>query len=90
MITASVSDIQKNPSIISQAQEPVNVVDKRKKVNIGVFYPKLRKTSSILDLAWSLGKYIPEDKKNVPWEEVRKKSQEIRLKELTKKYNLKK
>lgn len=90
MITVSVSDIQKNPKVLSQSREPVSVVDKRKNINLGVFYPKMRHKWNVDELAGSLGKYISDDKKDIPWEQVRRESQKIRIEDVEKKYNLKK
>jgi len=90
MITVSVSDIQKNPKVLSQSREPVSVVDKRKNINLGVFYPKMRNKWNVDELAGSLGKYISDDKKDIPWEQVRRECQKIRIEDVEKKYNLKK
>lgn len=89
MITVSVSDIQKNPKVLSQSDVPVTIYDKRKNINLGVFYPKSRIKNSVEDLAWSLWKYIPEEKKNIPFEIVRSETQKMKVWELAKKYNLK-
>lgn len=86
MITVSVSDIQKNPKVLSGSLEPVMVYDKRKKISLGVFYPKARKVADIDELAGSLWKYISEDKKNIPLEKIRQELQKIRLADMTKKF----
>lgn len=55
MVTVSLSDIQKNISLLSNIKTPIRVRDKRKNIDVVTVYPVSKsKKSSILDIAWSL------------------------------------
>ena len=45
MVTASASDIQKNPRILTASKQTVALVDKRKNESLGLYLPKVRNRS---------------------------------------------
>lgn len=85
MITASASDIQKNPRILTGSQETVILVDRRKKESLGFYVPK-RRNKSIKNLAWKYKSIIPNHKKNLDLEEITKIAQKEYTNNLINKY----
>ncbi len=88
MIQASVSDIQKNPRIMTASKSAVSIIDKRKNEELWVYIPKQRINSSVSLLAGKYKNHIPQEKQNIDFSEVRKIATEKHVAHLTKKYKL--
>ncbi len=67
------SEIQKNIGIFSLQKSPWSIIDKRKNQVVSFVYPADKNPSS-KKLFGCLSKYIPKDKENMSWEEVREQT----------------
>ena len=70
MTTISIAQLQKNISIITNANEPIELVDKRKNKKVAIIYP-LKERGSIARLA---GKYSKKAKRSISYKEAREKA----------------
>ncbi len=70
MTTISIAQLQKNISIITNANEPIELVDKRKNKKVAIIYP-LKERGSITRLA---GKYSKKTKRGISYKEAREKA----------------
>ncbi len=93
MISITMTELQRNPKLISQASEEVQILDKRKNEILGVYTPTIKNEEnvSIDDIAGSLSKYVTTEKRKElegkTREEIR---EEARTLAMEKKYGKKK
>lgn len=80
MITIGLSEIQKNISIFSTLNEPLKIVDKRKKITLAIVYP-VNKAGKLKELAGKFEKRIDPTLKNIPIQEAKDKAYEKAMKE---------
>gem|GEM_PF-4820111 len=79
------TELQRNPKLISQASEEVQILDKRKDVVLGVYTPiqQYSEPFDIMELAGSF-KISEQDRKRteqMTWEEIREETWTLAMKE---------